>query len=102
MVGLWLKKPGDWVAVAGPVVIIFLAAKVWVEEGLLGVRYPDYAEYKTRTWGLFPGVRGQALRIEDEVAFGAPTLVRRGRKDLHPARVDKGLSCFGCAGSKRR
>ena len=57
-VGLWLKKPGAWMAVAGVIVIVFLVMKVRVEEELLRAVYPDYPQYKARTSGLFPGLRG--------------------------------------------
>ncbi|HEY2801822.1 MAG TPA: isoprenylcysteine carboxylmethyltransferase family protein [Chthoniobacterales bacterium] len=57
VIGLWLKRPAAWVAIAGIVVIAFLVMKVRVEEEFLARTYPDYAEYKRRSWGLFPGLR---------------------------------------------
>ena len=57
VLGLWLKTPGAWVALAGVIVIFFLVMKVRVEEELLRAVYPEYSEYRARTWGLFPGVR---------------------------------------------
>jgi len=35
-------------------VIVFLAVKVRLEEELLLARYPEYATYRARTWGLIP------------------------------------------------
>jgi protein-S-isoprenylcysteine O-methyltransferase Ste14 len=56
VVGLVLKSGNLAVAIAGAALIAFLAAKVRVEERFLGARYPDYAEYRRHTWGLFPGL----------------------------------------------
>ena len=53
-IGLFLRQPSVPVAVAAVVVIAFLAAKVRFEESLLLVRYPDYAAYRARSWGLVP------------------------------------------------
>jgi protein-S-isoprenylcysteine O-methyltransferase Ste14 len=52
--GLFLRKPTAAVAIAGLVVIAFLVVKARFEEKLLMVRYPAYAEYKNRTWGVVP------------------------------------------------
>jgi len=57
VVGLFLPKPTLLVAIAGTVVIVFLFIKVRLEERLLLERYPDYAEYRRRAWGLVPGLR---------------------------------------------
>jgi protein-S-isoprenylcysteine O-methyltransferase Ste14 len=53
-VGLFLRKPTAAVAIAAIVVMVFLIVKSRFEEELLQVRYPEYAEYKTRTWGVVP------------------------------------------------
>ena len=57
MVGLFLKKPTGPVAVAAAMAIAFLFMKTSFEESLLLERYPEYAQYKTRTWGVIPGLR---------------------------------------------
>ena len=57
VIGLFLRKPTLLVAIAGAVVIVFLFIKVRLEERLLLERYPDYAGYRRRTWGLVPGLR---------------------------------------------
>ena|SRR6188508_2326517 len=56
VLGLFLKNGTLAVAIAGAALIAFLAAKVRVEERLLAARYPDYADYRRRTWGLLPGL----------------------------------------------
>jgi protein-S-isoprenylcysteine O-methyltransferase Ste14 len=56
-IGLFLRKPTVAVAVAAAVVIAFLLVKVRFEEALLQARYPEYAEYRDRTWGLIPWFR---------------------------------------------
>ena len=56
VVGLFLRNGTVPVAVAGGVVIAFLAFKVRVEERFLAARYPDYEAYRRRTWGLLPGL----------------------------------------------
>jgi protein-S-isoprenylcysteine O-methyltransferase Ste14 len=58
VVGLLLCKPTLRVAAASAVVIGFLVFKVRFEETLLLEHYPDYAEYRERSWGLIPLVRG--------------------------------------------
>lgn len=55
--GLFLRQPTILVAASTVVVIAFLAVKVRFEERLLLARYPTYAAYRTRTWGLFPFLR---------------------------------------------
>ena len=59
-VGLFLRKPTLLVGVATAVVIAFLAVKVRIEERLLLARYPEYAAYKARTWGILPSPRRPA------------------------------------------
>jgi protein-S-isoprenylcysteine O-methyltransferase Ste14 len=56
--GLFLRKPTAPVAIAGLLVIAFLVVKARFEETLLMVRYPAYAEYKKRTWGVVPFIGG--------------------------------------------
>ena len=55
--GLVLRQPTALVGAGTVVVIAFLAVKVRFEERLLLDRYPTYAVYRTRTWGLFPFLR---------------------------------------------
>ncbi|MGH9745629.1 MAG: methyltransferase family protein [Candidatus Acidiferrales bacterium] len=55
--GLFLRKPTLPIGIAAALVIAFLAVKVRLEEKLLAVRYPTYAEYKSRSWGLLPWPR---------------------------------------------
>src|SRR5438094_6640766 len=57
VVGLFLRKPNVAIAVAAALVVAFLMIKVRFEEQLLLGRYPEYAEYKRRTWGIVPGLR---------------------------------------------
>jgi len=54
--GLFLRRATLVVAIAGAIVIVFLAIKVRFEEQLLAARYPAYAEYKRKSWGLLPGL----------------------------------------------
>ena len=56
VIGLFLRQPSIWVAVASAMVIIFLLFKARFEEKLLLAVYPGYAAYRSRTWGLFPGL----------------------------------------------
>jgi protein-S-isoprenylcysteine O-methyltransferase Ste14 len=56
VVGLCLRNGALAVAIAGAVVIAFLAIKVRVEERFLAARYPAYEAYRRRTWGLIPGL----------------------------------------------
>src|SRR5438552_8734 len=55
--GLFLRKPTTAVAIAAAAVVGFLLIKVRFEEQLLLARYPEYAAYKRRTWGIIPGFR---------------------------------------------
>lgn len=57
VVGLFLRKPTLALAIGGAVVIAFLLLKTRFEEQLLTQRYPEYSEYRRRTWGVFPGQR---------------------------------------------
>ena len=57
VIGLFLRQPSIAVAFATAIVIIFLFFKARFEEKLLLAVYPDYAAYRSRTWGLFPGLR---------------------------------------------
>ncbi len=53
--GLFLKRPTPLVACSSVLVIAFLLVKVRYEERLLGERYPGYADYTRRAWGIIPG-----------------------------------------------
>ncbi len=55
--GLFLREPILAVAIAGAIAIAFLALKTRYEERLLLARYPEYAQYKSRTWGIVPWPR---------------------------------------------
>jgi protein-S-isoprenylcysteine O-methyltransferase Ste14 len=57
VIGLFLRRATVPVAIVTAIVIVFLVAKTRYEEKLLLERYPDYAAYRQRTWGLLPGVR---------------------------------------------
>ena len=57
VLGLFLRTPTFWIAFASAAVVVFLFFKARFEEKLLLVAYPDYAAYRARTWGLFPGLR---------------------------------------------
>ena len=57
VIGLFLRQPTIWLAVAAAIVIIFLFLKARLEEKLLLAVYPGYAVYRSRTWGLLPGLR---------------------------------------------
>jgi protein-S-isoprenylcysteine O-methyltransferase Ste14 len=57
VIGLVLRKPGLWLAIAAAVVIAFLFVKTRFEERLLATHYPQYPEYRKRSWGLIPGLR---------------------------------------------
>jgi protein-S-isoprenylcysteine O-methyltransferase Ste14 len=57
VVGLFLRRPTTAIAVTGAVVIALLFAKVSYEETLLLARYPEYGQYRMRTWGLLPPFR---------------------------------------------
>jgi protein-S-isoprenylcysteine O-methyltransferase Ste14 len=54
VIGIFLRRATLVVGIASVLVIAFLAVKVKFEEKLLLSRYPKYAEYKTRSWGLLP------------------------------------------------
>jgi protein-S-isoprenylcysteine O-methyltransferase Ste14 len=58
VVGLFLRRPTVLIGIAAAIVMIYLVLKVRLEEKLLLGRYPEYAEYRRRSWGLFPGLRG--------------------------------------------
>ena len=64
VVGLWLRRPAVTVAIAGAALIVLLVRKARFEEGLLQSRYPEYAGYRTRTWGVVPGA-GRVRRRTD-------------------------------------
>jgi protein-S-isoprenylcysteine O-methyltransferase Ste14 len=53
VIGIFLKKPVLPMGALTAAIIAFLALKVRVEERLLAERYPDYAAYRARTWGVF-------------------------------------------------
>jgi protein-S-isoprenylcysteine O-methyltransferase Ste14 len=55
--GLWLRKPSLAVAIVGAALIALMLAKARYEERLLAARYPDYAAYRERSWGVIPGIR---------------------------------------------
>jgi protein-S-isoprenylcysteine O-methyltransferase Ste14 len=57
MIGLFLRTPTLWIAVMSSIVIAFMFFKARFEEKLLTIAYPDYENYRQRTWGLFPGLR---------------------------------------------
>ena len=57
VIGLFLRQPTIWVAAASATVILFLFFKARFEERLLLDVYPGYADYRLKTWGLFPGLR---------------------------------------------
>lgn len=54
VVGLFLRKPTVSTAIMAAVVISFLVVKARFEETLLLARYPEYADYRRRTWGIVP------------------------------------------------
>jgi len=57
VIGLFLRQPTVWVAVGAAIVIVFLFFKARFEEKLLLAAYSGYADYRSRSWGLFPGLR---------------------------------------------
>jgi protein-S-isoprenylcysteine O-methyltransferase Ste14 len=57
VLGLWLRRPTLLLAIVAAVVIVFLVMKSCYEERLLAMRYPQYSEYRKRSWGLIPGMR---------------------------------------------
>ena len=56
VVGLFLRKPTLFVGTVSAITISFFLLKVRVEEKLLITRYPEYAEYTLRAWGIIPGI----------------------------------------------
>ncbi len=52
--GLFLRRGTLPVAIAAAVVIGFLVVKSRYEESLLVARYPEYPQYRRRTWGVIP------------------------------------------------
>ena len=56
-IGLFLRKPTASIAATAAAVVVFLVIKVRFEEQRLLARYPEYAEYRNRTWGLIPGLQ---------------------------------------------
>jgi protein-S-isoprenylcysteine O-methyltransferase Ste14 len=56
-VGLFLRKPTAAVGIASAVIVTFFFVKAQFEEQLLQERYPDYAQYRARSWGIIPGLR---------------------------------------------
>jgi protein-S-isoprenylcysteine O-methyltransferase Ste14 len=57
VIGLFLRRPTLRIGLMGVLVIAFLAVKVRFEERRLQATYPEYREYRTRSWGLIPGLR---------------------------------------------
>ena len=53
--GLFLRRPTPLVGGASVLVFAFLLVKVRYEEHLLSERYPGYADYMRRAWGIVPG-----------------------------------------------
>jgi protein-S-isoprenylcysteine O-methyltransferase Ste14 len=49
VIGLFLREPGAFVAIAGMIVIAFLVVKSRFEETLLLQKYSDYTAYRKRT-----------------------------------------------------
>lgn len=64
VIGLWLREPTAVASAAGVALIVLLVRKSRFEEGLLQSRYPEYADYRGRTWGVVPGT-GRATRRTD-------------------------------------
>ena len=56
-IGLFLRKPTAPIGIASAAIIVFLIVKSRFEEQLLEQRYPEYRQYKTRSWGIIPGLR---------------------------------------------
>jgi protein-S-isoprenylcysteine O-methyltransferase Ste14 len=57
VVGLLVRSPSLIPAIVGAALVVLLVAKSRFEEGLLLARYPEYAAYRARTWGVIPGIR---------------------------------------------
>jgi protein-S-isoprenylcysteine O-methyltransferase Ste14 len=56
LIGLFLRTPTIWIGFSSAAVIAFMFFKARFEEELLLIAYSDYASYRRRTWGLFPGL----------------------------------------------
>ena len=56
IIGLFLRRPTLLVAIVAVVVAGFLMVKTRFEESRLAARYTGYAAYKSRTWGVIPGL----------------------------------------------
>lgn len=70
--GLLLRRPTLFTLVAALGLAAVLALKVRHEEGLLLARYPEYAAYRARTWGLVPrpfARRARGVVAEDAQEF---------------------------------
>jgi protein-S-isoprenylcysteine O-methyltransferase Ste14 len=65
--GLFFRKPTVPIFVATSVVIAFLIVKSRFEEKLLLRRYPEYADYKRRTWGIAPQFRRAPSKVPQDV-----------------------------------
>ena len=57
VIGIFLRTPALFIAIAGGIVALFLVIKVRFEERLLTARYPAYPAYKATSWGLVPWPR---------------------------------------------
>lgn len=54
VVGLLVRTPSLAAGIVGATLAVLLVAKSRFEESLLMARYPDYTEYRRRTWGVIP------------------------------------------------
>ena len=54
VVGLLVRTPSLAAGIVGAALVVLLVAKSRFEESLLIARYPGYAEYRRRTWGVIP------------------------------------------------
>jgi protein-S-isoprenylcysteine O-methyltransferase Ste14 len=43
-------------ALCGALILISTGARIWAEEKLVTARYPDYADYASKTWRMIPYV----------------------------------------------
>jgi protein-S-isoprenylcysteine O-methyltransferase Ste14 len=57
IVGLLVRRPALVPALVAAAVVGFLAFKTRYEESRLLARYPEYADYRRRSWGLLPWPR---------------------------------------------
>ena len=57
VVGLAMRQPSLLAGMVGGALIALLLMKSRYEERLLAVRYPDYAAYRSKTWGVLPPIR---------------------------------------------